>query len=348
MKLSGRSVGRRIAAGLLGAAFIAGAGSVEAGPAGGGGAPTGTPVTVVLQWQHQAQFAGQYMAVAKGLYERQGLSVKILRGGPDVQPVELMRAGKADFAVLMLSTALRQRAQGVPLMHLAQVVNRSNFLLIAWRYPSAGNSIRTLEDLNGRKVTIWEADLRAPYLAMFGANRVEPVILPQYNTFSLFLHRGADAFAGMRYNEYHSLLQGGVLENEVVAFALSDHGGNLPEDGLYCLGDTWQRRPEVCRAFARASMEGWDYAREHEEETLDVVMDMITRDQRATNRPHMRWMLKEMIASIFPAAGSDWKEGRLSREAYDRAVGILTKHAGLKQAPRYEDIVVGEVTDEIR
>ncbi len=335
----GGRAGTRIAAGLLLAAACAGAGAADPGAA---------PVTLVLQWQHQAQFAGYYMALAKGIYERQGMAVKILRGGPDVQPVELMRAGQADFAVVMLSTALGERSRGTPLVHLAQVVNRSNFLLVAWRAPAAGDAVRTLQDLNGRRITIWEGDLRAPYLAMFDAQGVRPVVLPQYNTFSLFLHRGADAFAAMRYNEFHALLQGGVLEDEVRTFALSDHGGNLPEDGLYCMADTWRSRPEACRAFARASLEGWRYARDHEDETLDVVMDYVARDRRAVNRVHMRWMLKEMVASIFPPPGGDWAEGRLSRPAYERTVEILTRHAGLKAAPRYEDLVIEEVADASR
>lgn len=305
-------------------------------------------VTVVLQWQHQAQFAGCYMALAKGMYARQGLDVRIRRGGPDVRPVELMRTGGVDFATMMLSQALGERAQGVPLVHLAQVVNRSNFLLIAWRTPATGGPIRTLADLNGRKVTIWERDFRAPYLAMFDTNGVRPTILPQFNTFSLFLHRGADAFAGMRYNEYHTVLQSGIAEDQLQTFALRDHGGDMPEDGIYCLASTWKDRPQVCRAFTRATLEGWRYARDHTDETLDVVMEYVGRDKRPVNRAHMAWMLREMIASIYPGAGGGWTEGRLSRAAYDRTVEILTRHGGLKSAPSFGELVIEEVADEGR
>lgn len=330
---------RRIAAGIAACVLMAAAG-VRAADA--------VPVTMVLQWQHQAQFSGCYMALAKGLYAKQGLAVRILRGGPDVRPVELMRTGGVDFASMMLSQALGERAQGVPLVHLAQIVNRSNFLLVAWREPVEGGPIRALADLNGRKVTIWERDFRAPYLAMFDTNGVRPVILPQFNTFSLFLNRGADAFAGMRYNEYHTVLQSGIGEDQLRTFALRDHGGDMPEDGLYCLETTWRARPEACRAFARATLEGWRYARDHEEETLDVVMDHVARDNRPVNRAHMRWMLREILASIFPGADGGWTEGRLSRAAYERTVEILTRHGGLKSAPPFGEMVIEEVADESR
>lgn len=305
-------------------------------------AQTSEPVTLVLQWQHQAQFAGYYMALAKGLYKQQGVDVRLQRGGPDIQPMELLKSGKADVACLMLSTALDQRSRGLPLVHLAQVVNRSNFLLVAWRNPAEGGPIRDLPDLDGRTVTIWREDFRAPYRALFATRGVKPVILPQYNTFSLFLHQGAAAFAAMRYNEYHTLLQSGVREDEVRVFSLWDHGVRLPEDGLYCLADTWQRRPQVCRALARASLEGWCYARDHADETLDVVMDYVEKEHLPTNRMHMRWMLKELIASVFPGPGDAWTAGQLSRSAYEEALAVLKQENGAGTAPRYEEFVVGE------
>jgi NitT/TauT family transport system substrate-binding protein len=309
--------------------------------ASGVGAQSPEPVTMVLHWQHQAQFAGYYMALAKGLYRQQGLDMQILRGGPDVRVGEMLRSGKADFATFMLSSALETRAQGLPLVHLAQVVNRSNFLLVAWRHLPDGGSVRELSDLNGRKVTVWLEDFRAPYLAMFAAHNVNPIVLPQYSSFSLFLHRGAAAFAGMRYNEYHTMLQSGVAEDEVQVFPLWDHGVRLPEDGLYCLAENWQRRPRTCRAFALASLDGWRYAREHTEETLDVVMGYVERDHLPTNRMHMRWMLKEMIASVFPGPSDGWTLGELSRPAYEKALAALTQKGQSLVAPPYDDFVVG-------
>lgn len=303
-------------------------------------------VTVVLQWQHQAQFAGYYMAQAKGYYAQRGLDVRIMRGGPDVRVGERLRAGEADFGSLMLCTALNERARGVSLVHLTQVVNRGNFLLVAWRNPAEGSTIGELADLDRRSVSLWLEDFRAPYLALFHARDVRPSLLPQYNTFSLFLHRGVDAFAGMRYNEFHTLLQSGIGEDEVRVFALRDYGIQLPEDGLYAMSETWQRRPRICKAFVRASLDGWRYARDYSEETLDVVMQYINEHQLPTNRAHMRWMLKEIIASVFPGPEDRWTVGRLSGDDYEAALKLLTRHADLQDAPSYDAFVVGEAVNE--
>ena len=76
----------------------------------------------------------------------------------------------------------------------------------------------------------------------------------------------------MRYNEYHTLLAAGLDPDDLTVFALADGGLGLPEDGLYCLDDTWRRDPDLCRAVARASVEGWLYAFAHPDEALDIVM----------------------------------------------------------------------------
>ncbi len=297
------------------------------------------PVTMTLHWQHQSQFAGYYMALAKGFYVQEGLDVNIMRGGPDVRVGEMLKSGKTDFASFMLSSALEERAKGLPLVDLAQVVNRSNFLLMAWRNPDEGVSINELSDLNGRKITVWLEDFRAPYLALFASKGIHPIILPQYYTLSLFLHRGVTACSVMRYNEYHTLRQNGVQDKDVRIFSLHELGIRLPEDGIYCLDDTWKQRPETCRKFVRASLKGWKYARDHEEETLNEVMKYVRKENLPTNRMHMKWMLREILASIFPAKGDDWGFGKLSRSTYDGTRDMLIRYGGLKSAPNFEDFV---------
>lgn len=297
------------------------------------------PVVMTLHWQHQSQFSGYYMALKKGFYAEEGLDVNIMRGGPDVRVGEILKSGKTDFASFMLSSAMEERANGLNLVNLAQVVNRSNFLLVAWRNPSEGVTINELSDLNGRKITVWLEDFRPPYLALFALKGVRPVIIPQYYTLSLFLQRGAVACSAMRYNEYHTMRQNGVQEKDIRVFSLHDLGIRLPEDGIYCLDETWKQRPETCRKFVRATLKGWAYVREHEEETLNEVMRYVRRENLPTNRMHMSWMLREILASIFPAKGDDWVLGRLSRSTYDGARDMLVRYGGLKSAPPFEDFV---------
>ncbi len=54
-------------------------------------------VTFMSSWYAQAEHGGFYQAVAKGIYKKHGLDVTIKMGGPQVNNMQLMLAGQADF-----------------------------------------------------------------------------------------------------------------------------------------------------------------------------------------------------------------------------------------------------------
>ncbi len=56
-------------------------------------------VSLQLRWLHQAQFAGFYMAKAKGFYRDAGLNVTIRAGGNSKVPINEVLDRNADFGV---------------------------------------------------------------------------------------------------------------------------------------------------------------------------------------------------------------------------------------------------------
>ncbi|MBK8030592.1 MAG: ABC transporter substrate-binding protein [Chloroflexi bacterium] len=57
-----------------------------------------TPVSLVLKWVPQAQFAGYYAAEALGYYEEEGLDVEIIAAGVDINPQQLVASGDVESA----------------------------------------------------------------------------------------------------------------------------------------------------------------------------------------------------------------------------------------------------------
>ena len=57
----------------------------------------------------------------KGIYEAHGLDVTVIPGGPDIDSLAELRAGRADFALAFLSGALSANDQGAPLVDVCQV-----------------------------------------------------------------------------------------------------------------------------------------------------------------------------------------------------------------------------------
>src|SRR4029077_5571640 len=66
-------------------------------------------VTLQLKWLHQFQFAGYYAALEKGFYRDAGLEVEIREGGPNVDAIDDVVNGEADFGVGHSGAALSRR-----------------------------------------------------------------------------------------------------------------------------------------------------------------------------------------------------------------------------------------------
>jgi len=317
---------RQVALVLLGLACAVAWAGDDPGP------PGENRVTLMPLWSPQAQFAGYYVGIDKGIYARHGLDVRLLPAGPGLSPVDALSQGKADFAVLWLTTALRHRDRGLPLVNLAQMVQRSSMMLVSKR----STGIRTIADMNGRKVGLWGGDLSIPVYALFEREHVVVREVPQGITVNLFLRGGIDVASAMWYNEYHTLLISGVDPGELNTIFIADEGLRYPEDGLYALESTAQARPAITAAFVRASLEAWQYAFEHPEETADIVLRRMHEARLPANRVHQRWMLDRM-RDLMQTASSDTRRGQLVPADY-LAVGESMKREKLITAyPTFDD-----------
>ena len=285
--------------------------------------------TFLPHWLPQAQFAGYYMAHEKGFYRKRDVDVTILRGGPEHPPSETIARGRVDFASTFLSSAIELRSRGVRLVNIAQVVQRSGFILVTKK----ASGIKSPADLNGKKVGIWP-EFRVQPQAFFRKYGLDVTPVHQGATMNLFLRGGVAAASAMWYNEYHTLLNSGLNEDDLAPFFFDRHGLNFPEDGIYCLEETYRRNPNLCRDFVQASFEGWEYAFTHPEETLDVVMRHIRKANVGTNRVHQKWMLARMKDLILPPGG-DTIRGHLKREDYLRVAGEMKQSGLIKEIPPY-------------
>jgi NitT/TauT family transport system substrate-binding protein len=292
--------------------------------------------SLLPQWIPQAQFAGYMVAQDKGFYRDAGLDLTLLRGGPESQPLELLRKGQATFCTQWVSTAIRARANGVPVVNIGQIVQRSALMLIAKK----SSGINVLSDLDGKSIGCWEGDFRIQPLALFQMNDLTIRLVPMYETVNLFLKGGVSALAAMWYNEYHTILNSGLNKNELTTFFFSDLGLNFPEDGLYCMEETLNAHPDICRRFVEASLKGWVYALEHQDETLRTVMKYANAASTGTNRAHQRWMLSRMLDLIFPG-GDRSGLGKLKEKDYEQVGEVLKNLQMIREVPQFAEFSRG-------
>lgn len=64
------------------------------------GSATAGPITLSLNWKAEPQFGGFYAAQVLGLYKKNALDVSIIEGGSGTPTIQVLGAGKVDYAVV--------------------------------------------------------------------------------------------------------------------------------------------------------------------------------------------------------------------------------------------------------
>jgi NitT/TauT family transport system substrate-binding protein len=294
-------------------------------------------VSFIPQWVPQAQFAGYMTALDKGFYREVGLDVTMDTGGPGRSAFDALAGGKVTFCTEWLSSGIQHRANGVPVVNIAQITQRSSLMLIAKKK----SRIKALDNLNGKRVALWGGDFRIQPQALFRKYNINPEIVPLYGTVNLFLKGAVDAISAMWYNEYHTIINSGLDPDELTLFFFKDLLPNFPEDGIYCFEDTYDRDPEMCRRFVSASLKGWLYAFEHPNEAIDIVMKYADAAHTETNKAHQRWMLARMQDLIIPN-GDKAGMGKLKVQDFDNVVKVLVESGSIQRVPKLEDFYRGQ------
>ncbi|MDD3119690.1 MAG: ABC transporter substrate-binding protein [Victivallales bacterium] len=279
------------------------------------------PVTLMCQWMPQAQFVGYYLAREKGFYRRYGLEVTIRHANPSLGSLAALQENKVQFATTFLASAMVLNGTTAQVVNIAQLFRHSSLLIVARK----SDGIKKIADLNGHRIGIWYSDFEDIPLRFLAEHHLQchPVMIG--SGVNMFLHGGIEALVVTGYNELHCLFMAGLRPEDLTLFRLNEEGLDIPEDGIYCRREFYERNRKLCRDFARASLEGWRYAEQHREEALELVVRQLKEAHVPLAPSHQRWMLREVLQLIFPpeTAGGP----ALTEENY-RRIGELLKSSG--------------------
>ncbi|HEY4202042.1 MAG TPA: ABC transporter substrate-binding protein [Devosiaceae bacterium] len=304
---------------LISAALV---GAITMGPL---GAMAADALTLQTKWVAQAQFAGYYVAAAKGFYTDENLDVTIKPGGPDIAPEQVIAGGGADVIIDWMAAALAAREKGVPLVNVAQPYKGSGLLLTCRK----DMGIATTADFKGKTLGVWFFGNEYPFYAWMtklgiptngGADGIE--VLKQNFNVDPLIQKQAACISTMSYNEYGQVIDAGFKPDDLKVFNYRDEGAGMLEDGLYVMEDKLKDPAFVDKMvrFVRASMKGWAYADAHPAEAAQIVVD--ADDSGAATLDHQTYMMTEVAKLIDPAG-----KGALNEDDYKQTVTTLLSSA---------------------
>ncbi|MDO9023731.1 ABC transporter substrate-binding protein, partial [Zwartia sp.] len=285
-----------------------------------------TKLRLQLQWDHQAQFAGFYVAQSRKYFAEEGLEVEIIPGGPGINPITEVQEGRADIAVSWLSNAWRHTTPQQSVTNIAQIFANSSLLILC--RSSAG--IYSAKDFIGKKVGVWNLGdelVVEEWMRRFKVPR-DKVELIEQRSGGIDLIEGKVACAtAMDYNEYWKIINAGVDPSDIIVIADKKSVPHI-EDGLYVLTERLDSESfrHALIHFLRASRQGWDLVNF----SPTLAIETLSRIKPDINREQQRHMLENVLNDIHY---DKEKFGLLNLKEYEAAVSRTLINGAIKIEP---------------
>ncbi len=283
------------------------------------------------QWTAQAQFAGYYVAETLGFYKDAGVNVRIEHPSVTQPAMSRLRKNDCQATTLQLCQALEIIDEGIPLVNILQTSMNNGMVIVSAR----GKDPLTQK---GAKVGIWSVGFGQLAICMSIKDNLDYEWIRFAQNMNLFIAGALDATLAMSYNEYFQLAQAGMDVNDNNVYRFCDHGYNVQEDGVYMTRKYYAKHSDQARRFAEASRRGWEWAAEHPEEALDIVMQYVDREHIATNRVMQRLMLGEILR-LQVDRESGQREFRLRPDMVELASSMMVENMMLDREITYKELV---------
>ena len=283
------------------------------------------------QWTAQAQFAGYYVAEAKGFYREAGVKVRIEHPSATQPAMSRLRKNECQATTLQLCQALEIVDDGIPLINILQT-SMNNAMVIV--------SARDKDPLTqkGARVGIWSVGFGQLAICMSIKDHLNYEWVRFAQNVNLFVAGALDATLAMSYNEYYQLVQAGIKMTDKNVYRFCDHGYNVQEDGVYMTRDYYETHKDQAHRFAQASRKGWEWAAAHPQEALDIVMQYVDKNQIATNRVMQRLMLTEVLR-LQVDRESKKREFRLRPDMVQLASHLMVENQMLSREVTYKELI---------
>lgn len=230
-------------------------------------------INVKLKWVHQAQFAGNYVAVEKGFYEREGIKANLIPYSEEDKTIDSVVSGRSTFGITGADELLLAREKGSPIRAVA-VIYKTNPVCA---YSLKSSKITKPADFIGKTVGL-EKGINVEYLysAMMGKLKIDRSKIKEVPigfTASELLSGQVDVATGYIINEPQQAIEAG---QEVNIILMSDYGVNMYADVVFATEDTIKNKPDLVERFVRATLDGWQYVIENNAEAVATTLKHAT------------------------------------------------------------------------
>jgi len=226
-------------------------------------------ISLQLKWFHQFQFAGYYAASEKGFYKDEGLDVTFRQREQGKNNIHQVLNGEAEYGIAD-SILLLYRMRGTPLVLLAPIFQQSPLVFITLRQ----SGIESPYQFKGKRVMVYPKGTDGIQLeALFnelGIQDTDYISIPKTPNPEVLEKNEIDVFPGYLANEPF------YFHNKSIHINIIDpknYGVDFYGDILFTTQEELDNNTDRVDRFVRASLKGWQYALNHIDELIDIIIE---------------------------------------------------------------------------
>lgn len=288
-------------------------------------------VDMQLGWLASNGLLGEVVARRRGFFTDEGIELTISPGGPNVDGVASVAAGRSTIGQLSSSPSLMlARSAGIPVKAIAAGYHTHPFTY----FSLANDPIREPKDMIGKTIATQPTAfiLARALLAKNGIAESEVELVNMGSDMNQLLTGQASAVTGWLTNT-NALA---ILGPDRVDMRLWDTGIQLYANVYYATDATLGEHEDVVVRYLRACARGWGYAKDHQEEAVDDLVAEFPNLDRASEMEAVGAVIDFSFGPSTRTAG--W--GAMTRENWQAQIDI---HAQLDQfqgaVPTVDDVM---------
>jgi NitT/TauT family transport system substrate-binding protein len=288
-------------------------------------------VNMQLGWLASNGILGEVAADKLGFYADEGLSLKIIAGGPNIDGVASVASGRANLGSISSSPSLMlARAAGIPIKCIAAGFQQHPFTY----FSLTGNPVVEPRDLIGKKVATQGTArilLRA-LLAKNGISEDDVEVTVMGGDMAALMNGLVDVVTGWNTN-INALA---VLGDQRQDMTLWDAGIQLYANPFYVTDKTLAAHRDKVEAMIRVSARGWGWVHDNPQEAVEILVERypnmdIESELKAVDL---------INAFSFNANTAEGGWGTMSPENWQAQIDIYDQLGQFEDgAPKLEDLV---------
>jgi NitT/TauT family transport system substrate-binding protein len=294
-------------------------------------------VNMRLGWLANAQYAGDFVALDKGWFKERGIELKIDPGGPSIDPISLTAGGSSTIGnVASIAAMLLARSNGLPVKAFATALQRHPFAFI-----TLDKRINSPKDFVGKKIGI-QATARPLINAVIAKYQLprEQVQVQVIGSDTLPLKTGqVDVITGWVIDAP----QMAAVGPEARALLLWDMGIRLYAFTYFTTDEVLKTRSDMLADFLGASARGWDWAADHPEEAVDIVLKYARDLKRDLEIATWKRQTPFLWSDATKQNGWGWMEAQI----WDDAIKVYADLGLLKTPVTSKDTMTQDVLKRV-